>query len=107
MKATLEPTAVVTPLETIEREVHEKFGDEPPSKEKAAEFIKSLPSMDGGATAIAIALAAFVLQGYQVYTERQRARIGAGGNCPVCGKPADSINKHSGRWECVKGHSWD
>ena len=53
-------------------------------------------------------LAALVLQGYQIYTERQRARIGAGGNCPTtgCGLPASSINKYSGRWECERGHSW-
>ena len=64
--------------------------------------------MDGGATAIILALIPIILQGYQIYKERETARIGAGGNCPTqgCGLPASSINKYSGRWECARGHSW-
>ncbi len=103
-----EKTVALTPLEDIESEVHEHFGDDEPSADEVVEFLRTSPRMDGGATAIAIALAALVLQGYQIYTDRQRARIGAGGNCPTpgCGLPASSINKYSGRWECARGHSW-
>lgn len=103
-----EAAMVLTPLEEIEAEVHEHFGDDQPTENEVVQFLRTSPKMDGGVTAIVIALAAVVLQGYQIYTERQRARIGAGGNCPTlgCGLPASSINKYSGRWECERGHSW-
>ena len=102
-----ERTLTYTPLEELEVAVHEHFGDDVPSEEDAAEFIRTLPMMDGGiSAAIVIALAGLVLQGYQVHTERKRALLGSGGNCPYDGKPAVSINKFTGRFECRNGHTW-
>ena len=105
---TAEATMLLTPLEEVEAEVHEYFGDNKPSEEQLQEFLRTLPRMDGGATALILALIPILMQGYQIYMERERSRIGAGGNCPTpgCGKPASSINKYSGRWECANGHSW-
>jgi 2-oxo-4-hydroxy-4-carboxy--5-ureidoimidazoline (OHCU) decarboxylase len=55
-----------TPLQEMEAKLHEKFGAAPPSKEEAGEFLlKQYPRMDGG-IAIAIALAALALQGWQL-----------------------------------------
>ena len=104
---TAEATMVLTPLEEIEAEVHKHFGDNKPSEEQLQKFLPTLPRMDGGATALILVLIPILLQGYQIYMERERDRINAGGNCPRCGKPASSINRYSGRWECVNGHSWN
>ena len=84
----------VTPLQEIENAVHEGFGDRSPTKEEAGEFIQEkYPRMDGGA-AIAIALAAFILQGWQVYRTEQERRErlkGSGGveHLPTMQKPGD------------------
>lgn len=96
-----------TPLQEIEAVVHDQF-ENPPTNEQAAEVIqKQFPKMDGGLS-IAIALAALVLQGWQIYREetRQRARgTGGGSRCPQCGHT--EVSKDSaGRSVCDQGHTW-
>lgn len=99
-----------TPLQEIETSVHEQFGAQPPTKEEAGELIiKKFPTMDGG-IAIAIAIAALVLQGWSVYRAEQERRerlAGSGGpkKCPECGEPALSKNA-AGKSVCVNKHTW-
>ena len=99
-----------TPLQEIETAVHEKFGALPPTKEDAGELIlKKFPAMDGG-LAIAIAIAAFVLQGWSVYRAEQERRerlAGSGGprKCPHCGNPEVSKDAN-GKSVCVNNHTW-
>jgi hypothetical protein len=96
----------LTPLEEIETAVHSQF-DEVPTAEQAAEVIrKRTPQMDLGVT---IAIAALVLQGWQLWREeqdRRRARAGSTpSNCPQCGHP--EVRKDAnGRRVCDQGHAW-
>lgn len=100
----------MTPLQEVEARLHEHYGDAPPTKEEAGKFLlKQFPRMDGG-IAIAIALAALALQGWQVYrSERDRYKqnkaSGGGSNCPQCGSPALSRNA-AGQSVCVNSHAW-
>lgn len=99
----------MTPLQDIEARLHAQYGDAVPTKEAAGDFlVKAYPRMDGG-LAIAIALAALALQGWQVYRdERDRAGTGSRGGvnrCPDCGKPPLSKDA-DGNFVCKNGHCW-
>lgn len=108
------PTAplqeTITPLQEIETRLHERFPDDPPSREEAGEFLhKQYPHMDGGIS-IAIALAALALQGWQVYREeqdrRRRTKASTAGNaCPRCGEPPERTTV-DGKSVCKNGHTW-
>jgi hypothetical protein len=102
----------ITPLEEIEHAVHKQFDSNTPTKDEAGEFIqKRYPRMDGGIS-IAIGLAALILQGYQIYRERQEARrleagriSSGGGKCPKC-TAADITKTADGKSLCKHGFSW-
>lgn len=99
-----------TPLQEIEAKLHERFDDDPPSREEGGEFLlEQYPRMDGGIS-IAIALTALALQGWQVYrSERDRrlqASVAGGENkCPECKNP--EIGKSDdGKSVCKNDHTW-
>lgn len=98
-----------TPLQDIEAKIHERFGNSPPTKEEGRDFLlKEYPRMDGGA-AIAIAIVALVLQGWQVYRSEQDRRLqtktGDGNKCPKCG--SYQVKKSSdGSFICENDHTW-
>lgn len=97
----------LTPIQEIESASHAQF-ESPPTKEELGQFLqKQYPKMDGGA-AIAIALAALVLQGWQVYRAEQARRAAAGGGsnrCPQCKLPEVRRDK-DGRAVCENQHTW-
>ncbi len=99
-----------TPLQEMEAKLHEQFGDSPPTKEEVGAYLlKQYPRMDGG-LAIAIALAALALQGWQVYRSERDRKLqskGAGGSnsCPQCGSPEVSKNA-GGKSVCKNNHTW-
>lgn len=102
---------VLTPLEEMEAAVHQQFGDRFPTKEEAGEFLlKRYPKMDGG-IAIAIALAALALQGWQVYRAEKdrRSQLQSSGappkRCPACGLPETKKNTE-GKSVCENDHAW-
>jgi hypothetical protein len=100
--------AALTPLQLFEKVAHQNFYDRQPSEHEVADFLhKRFPQMDGGLS-IAIALAALILQGWQVYRYEQD-RLGSivipPGNCPWCGRPAQTKNV-LGQSVCAKGHTW-
>lgn len=97
----------MTPLEEIEARLHAHYGDEVPTKEAAADFLATqYPRMDGG-LAIAIALAALALQGWQVYRDERDRSVARGGvnRCPECGRPPLSKDA-DGNFVCKNGHCW-
>lgn len=97
----------LTPLEHVEASIHQQFGEKKPSPKEAGDYlVKRFPRMDGG-IAIAIALTALALQGWDTYRkemELRRQRLEASGNpprknCRNCG--SKNIEKDlDGSWYC-------